>query len=114
MSSSDLDELFYEPQFKPLSDDGEVICPYCQFKYQPEAEDYSEDTREQECSECGKKYHLSQTFSVDHNTKPDCDLNGEQHKFQAVKRYPQYQRCTVCDKWRSTPVSAPGEGSAHD
>jgi len=99
---------FHEAQFRSASDDGLVICPYCKHSYQPESEDYSEDTREQECSECEKKFWLHQNFSVSHVVKPDCELNGEQHKWDFVTRHrdPQsrdYQSCDVCDKWRKTP-----------
>ena len=101
---------FFEAQAKHLSDDANVICPYCKYEYQPEAEDYSEDTREEECHKCGKKFWVWQAFSVDHHSKPDCELNGEQHEWDAVSaRKPDWQSCGKCDKWRKTPfpVSAP-------
>lgn len=105
---------FFEPKAKALSDDANVICPYCKHEYQPEAEDYSESTREEECSECGKKYHVWQAFSVDHHTKPDCALNAEEHDWEVVSaRHPDYQSCGKCNKWRKTPqpsaVSEPDE-----
>lgn len=99
---------FFEPQFKPDCDDSVVRCPYCKHEYQPEAEDYSEDTREEECSECGKKYWLYQAFTVDHYVKPDCALNGQEHQWDIVsKRRPDYQSCGVCNKWRKTPAQTP-------
>jgi len=64
------------------SDSSESICPYCQYPYQVEAEDYSEDGRVIECSQCERKYHLTQSFSVYHNTTPDCELNGEPHEYR--------------------------------
>jgi DNA-directed RNA polymerase subunit RPC12/RpoP len=105
---------FFEPKARHESSDANVICPYCKHEYQPEAEDYSEDTREEECSECGKKYHLWQVFTVDHHTKPDCELNGEQHQWDAVSaRKPDWQSCGVCDKWRKTPAPTPVSASEH-
>lgn len=97
---------FREPAFRTHSDSGEIICPYCQHRFQPEAEDYSEDSREHECSECEKKFWMYQVFSVDHYSKPDCELNGERHKWELVHRHPASQSCVVCDKWRSTPADA--------
>lgn len=97
---------FFEPQFRSGSDDDVVRCPYCKHEYQPESEDYSEDTRTQECDECGKKFHLYQDFTVTHCVKPDCELNGEQHKWDFVRSSPDYQSCDVCDKWRKAPESA--------
>lgn len=98
---------FHEAKFQAGMDDAVVRCPYCKHEYQPEAEDYSEDTREVECSECEKKYWLHQSFSVDHHVKPDCELNGEQHKWDVVTRHPLYQSCDVCDKWRKAPAPSP-------
>lgn len=49
-------------------DDRYVICPHCGASYQAEAEDYSEDLRDEECGSCGKTYVVWQTFSVTHYT----------------------------------------------
>ena len=101
---------FFKPKARSLSDDNNVICPYCKHEYQPDTETYSEDNREEECGKCGKKYHLYQSFSVEHTTKPDCDLNGESHDWDVVSsRHPQYQRCGNCDKWRKTPPAPVSE-----
>ena len=66
-------------------DEDYVICPYCEHKYQPEAESYSEDVSEETCGECGKKYTLYQEFSVTHRTSPDCKLNGQAHVWELKK-----------------------------
>lgn len=107
---------FFQSQFKADCDDSVVRCPYCKHEYQPETEDYSEDTREEECSECGKKYHVWQAFRVDHHSKPDCALNGEEHEWDAVSaRRPDYQSCGKCDKWRKTPLATPhSAGERHE
>ena len=39
------EDRMIEP-FEDQSDDTNVICPYCLYAYQAEAEDYSEDERE--------------------------------------------------------------------
>lgn len=100
---------FHQAQFTSDSDDGVVRCPYCKHEYQPEAENYSEDTRQDECSECGKKFWLYQDFTVTHVVKPDCELNGQPHKWDGVHGRPGYESCDVCDKWRHVGASAPGE-----
>jgi hypothetical protein len=51
------------------SDNCNVICPYCQSTYQAEAEDYSEEEREEECRKCGNTFILWEEFEVTHNTK---------------------------------------------
>lgn len=46
-----------------------VVCPYCGAKYQAEAEDFSEDEREEECSACGRTYLLHDEYTVTHHTR---------------------------------------------
>lgn len=89
-------------KYEDQSDSTDSICPYCGDRYQVESEDYSEDRREVECDECGKKYWLEQSFTVTHQTSPDCALNGESHKFD--RPYPKGAEkptayfCSVCGK----------------
>ena len=71
-------------QYEEQCDDNKAICPYCEHSYQVEAEDYDENSREEECEECGKVYWIEQWFSVTTNTKPDCNLNGESHKWELM------------------------------
>ncbi|MCK2149480.1 hypothetical protein MYE70_10420 [Marinobacter alexandrii] len=71
----------YEEQDDSLN----AICPYCEYSYQVEGEDYGEDSQEQECDGCGKKFWLNQSFSVTHHTRPDCKINGEQHDWMLVE-----------------------------
>ncbi len=79
-------------------------CPYCGYVNHVEGEDYSENTRVEECSECEKKFHGRQSFSVDHLADPDCELNGEAHEWkQAVHvdgktgASAVFYRCSKCD-----------------
>ena len=73
------------------------ICPYCGHEYQVEAEDYSEDEREEECDECGKQFVAYDSFSVSCYAKPDCELNGDSHKFK-IHENPLFGHCEVCGK----------------
>lgn len=79
------------------TDDNDSICPYCGESYQVEGEDYSEDSQEIECGECGKKYWLQTTFSISHTSTPDCELNGEEHQYLLNEAGTAYF-CSVCEK----------------
>jgi len=75
------------------------ICPYCGYSYQ--VEDYSENPYEEECDGCGKKYYAYETFSVDSFAKPDCELNGEKHKWEPLKITVGYHDfCSICGECR--------------
>jgi len=50
-------------------DGNNVICPYCGNSYQPEAEDYDTDCRDEECDKCGKAFDVWQEFTVYHITR---------------------------------------------
>ena len=81
--------------------DNDVECPYCKHKYQPESEDYDVEERSEECEECGKKYYLSQSFSISHTTQPDCELNGQRHDYEMVtlRDDTKHPLCAVCGKY---------------
>lgn len=82
-------------------DSSDCICPYCGYRYQVESEDFSEDGRVEECGECGKKFHHSQSFSVDTCTEPDCKLNGDEHAWVAVDLQEcMHDFCSMCGKCR--------------
>ena len=87
-------------EFEDQIDGCNVICPYCKSEYQPEAEDFSEDSREEECHDCGKKFYAYDSLTVDHHSRPDCELNGEQHKWEPYlfRDGRSHDYCTVCDK----------------
>ena len=84
------------------SDDNDVICPYCQYKYQPEGEDYDEEQRQEGCDECGKSFWLAQESSVTHHTTPDCQINGIDHDWERVHLLSgrSHDFCSVCGKCR--------------
>jgi hypothetical protein len=87
-------------KFDDTANDDVVECPYCGHTYQPEPEDYDDDEREEDCGECGKKYYLSQSYSVTHHARSDCTLNGVEHDYQVVdlNNGKQHSFCTVCGK----------------
>jgi hypothetical protein len=76
-------------------------CPYCNYAYQPEAEDYSEDQREEECNGCGKHYYAKDVFTVYHVASPDCALNGQPHEWKDIdlrngRTHPFCFQCGKC------------------
>lgn len=88
-------------KYEDQVDSYNVICPYCKCEWQAESGDFSEDTRVEECPECGKKYHLHDSCTVDHYTRPDCELNGEVHKWETrqLTKGP-HDFCSICDNCR--------------
>ena len=88
-------------KFQDQVDDNEVVCPYCKYSYQPESEDYSEDSLVDKCEECGMKFHTHQSFTVTNYASPDCELNGEQHQWVPVQLKDKvHDFCSVCDSCR--------------
>ena len=91
-----------DTKYEEHSDDCNAICPYCGNSYQVEAEDYDEEGGIEKCDNCGKKYFLQTSFSVTHNTQPNCRLNGEEHTWekQTWKTPPEhYKVCTICGEY---------------
>ena len=87
--------------YEEKMDDCNRICPYCGYSYQVESEDYSEDTREEECSECSKKFYSRENFSVTHYAIPDCEINGDVHNWEPVKTSSgHHDFCSICGKCR--------------
>lgn len=77
--------------------ESEITCPYCNHSTTDSLErgDYGEE----ECDECGKKYHWSRDETVEYRATPDCKLNGQEH---ILKEYPGVAGalfCEVCDKY---------------
>lgn len=83
-------------RFEHTSDDCEVICPYCEYSYQREAEDYDRSERVEECEDCGKHFVTYDDFSVTHFAMPDCGANDEEHAWACSA--PGVITCGVCGK----------------
>lgn len=81
-----------------------AICPYCEHEHFVEGECYGEDGEEspEECESCGKNFYLSQSYTIDHCTSPDCELNDEEHdmKRKVSDDGIHYAVCRVCGKVR--------------
>jgi len=76
-------------------DSSNVICPYCKHEYQPEPEDFDEDESVEECSNCHKKFHHHDEITYDYHTRPDCELNDEEHKWE-LNEHTNHDFCEVC------------------
>lgn len=90
-------------EYEDQMDGSDVICPYCEHRYQKEAEDYSDDVSVEECDECGKKYRQYDSFSVDHHTEPNCNENSEDHIWEShdLRNGQKHDFCSVCGQCRS-------------
>lgn len=93
---------YFGYEFSEQTDKTDRVCPYCGYDYQVEGEDYSDDVRAEECEECGKKYFAYESFFVTHHAVPDCELNGEAHKWisEKVSANGFHDFCAVCSKCR--------------
>ena len=77
---------------------GDWVCPYCGSQQHVESEEYSEDSRVEECDECGMNYHAYESFEVDHHAVPDCDLNKIDHKWMVSTRNSEFYHCEICGR----------------
>ena len=77
-------------------------CPYCGRTDDVESSSYDEDSREYECESCSKKYYLHQSITVSHVGEPDCELNGETHKWAPfiLRDNRAHDFCSVCGQCR--------------
>jgi hypothetical protein len=73
-----------------------MICPYCEYAYQPESEDITEDLYEIECEECGKTFWGTHNIMIYHEGIPDCELNGEKHIWNKDRNNNSF--CSVCGR----------------
>lgn len=93
-------------EFDERMDSNNVICPYCGYDYQPESEDFDEDEQVEKCGACGKSFYHHDVVTYDHCTRPDCELNGENHKWETLSlRSGDHDFCEVCGVIK--PLSQP-------
>lgn len=89
-------------EFDEQIDCANSICPYCGEAFEPEGEDYDEDPHAIECDGCGKKYWLKQSFAVHHISRPDCELNGNKHRWilgaPGQHTLIRWDCCDICGK----------------
>lgn len=76
------------------SDDNDRVCPYCDARYQVEAEDRKTEWQVLTCYRCGRKYHALDEVTWTHIASADCSLNGEVHEFTSEDGYPPV--CAKC------------------
>lgn len=104
-------DIFFQSKHESKIDNDYVICPYCEHKSQAAYEHTDEDSRVVTCDECEKRFHLRDVISVDHRTRPDCELNGATHEWDSIAGNDEnYQTCGVCDKGRFLRPAPNGTG----
>ena len=79
------------------TDSNDCICPYCEWSYQVESEDYNESGTVEECFDCGMKYHRRTEFHISHIASPDCNLNGKPHQYKNPDVV-SASFCVICGK----------------
>lgn len=84
----------------------DVECPYCNADIEINQDDghgcREGETYSQQCGECDKYFVFTTSIHFYYDAeKADC-LNGEEHKWESVKNYPNYYpdwvRCATCDE----------------
>lgn len=75
--------------------DNELICPYCEHRFDNSWESCSEDSEKIDCPNCGKYFWGYMQKSIDYNSKPDCNLNKEEHQF-GDEEINGYLICKIC------------------
>ena len=70
-----------------------------------DAENYNENSRVEECYECGMKFHQSESFTVDHHTQADCELNGGSHEYvlRSLGQGKTHGFCKYCENVEPIP-----------
>ena len=78
------------------------ICPYCGCENYVESEDYDEKKKIEKCCDCKKKFYGGQCFTVTHHSRPDCELNGEEHRWAIDTNYVNHEEeiCLKCSQYR--------------
>lgn len=96
-------------KFEEQCDDSDAICPYCEYHWPVETEDFQAegDQSEEECPNCRKQFWLQQSYTITHCTSPDCTLNNEQHDYQIVqlrgdRTHPFCTKCGKCQPVKDT------------
>lgn len=87
-----------------IVDDTHSVCPYCK----SESVDWTYDepigideTIEESCETCGKKFYVTCGARVYYTSEPDCELNKESHSWHieiTESGDPKYGTCRRCDK----------------
>ena len=87
-------------EYQDQNHDSERICPYCKTGYQVDDENYSKDEGVEKCEGGGMYYHFTIEYTVDHNTSPDCKLNGKDHNFGDPIHHQgiTFSICEVCQQ----------------
>jgi hypothetical protein len=76
-----------------IEDDG-YKCPYCGNTTICDDWGFDYDGEIIECDVCNKKYRASANTTTSFKAKPDCELNGEKHRF---KKYSEHSKCAFCE-----------------
>jgi len=89
-------------EFSTNIDDENAICPYCKEEHYIDHEDFLDEDEESiiNCDGCGKKFHHYTCYMIDQRTKPDCEINGDNHQYKTkeLSTGENHGFCVVCGK----------------
>jgi len=83
-------------RYEETSESNGYKCPYCGELHEVDdwGHDYDEETME--CSVCQKKFYATASHSVDYESMPDCEVNGEEHKLEHFRDNSYF--CEICNR----------------
>jgi DNA-directed RNA polymerase subunit RPC12/RpoP len=83
------------------ADRSKIICPYCSIEFLDSHLFDDDNGMDIECDNCGKTFYLYVAIMAEYTTERDCNLNDEEHDWQAVLNITSATRvwysCSKCD-----------------
>jgi len=97
-----------EREIKKIQE-GEIVCPYCDYEYSESWEygmEYDGDSTELECPECNKKFSVVMNIETTFTSQGLCEENKDKHKWKEFNHISSQggkrckgKRCLICDKY---------------
>lgn len=87
-------------EFDSMYENEGYRCPYCRALHYCDDWGYDYEGEVMDCEECEKKFMATAVRTIDFVSKPNCEINGEEHKYEFNRVYKEYNSyfCSVCNK----------------